>query len=137
MMYKITILFGALLLATGLAGYFGTGAEQLTALIPAALGLILLVCGFLASNENRRMMAMHIAVLVGLIGAIGVIPNLFIFKITLKDQPAAALAAKSVTLVLCVVFVGLCIRSFIEARKAREAAAAESGEDPAEDSDSK
>ena len=124
MMYKVTIFFGVLLLATGLAGYFGTGAKQLTALIPAALGLILLVCGFLASNENRRMMAMHIAVMVGLIGAIGVIPTLF-----KKDQPAAALAAKSVTLVLCVVFVGLCIRSFIEARKAREATAAESGED--------
>jgi hypothetical protein len=30
-----------------------------------------------------------------------------------------------VTLVLCVVFVGLCVRSFIAARKAREAAAAE------------
>ena len=71
---------------------------------------------------------MHIAVMVGLIGAI-----LTLFK---KDQPAATLAAKSVTLVLCVVFVGLCIRSFIEARKAREAAAAESGEDLAEDSDS-
>ena len=124
MMYKVTIFFGVLLLATGLAGYFGTGAKQLTALIPAALGLILLVCGFLASNENRRMMAMHIAVMVGLIGAIGVIPTLF-----KKNQPAAALAAKSVTLVLCVVFVGLCIRSFIEARKAREATAAESGED--------
>ena len=132
MMYKVTIFFGVLLLATGLAGYFGTGAEQLTALIPAALGLILLVCGFLASNENRRMMAMHIAVMVGLIGAIVIILILFIKE----GQPAGALAAKSVTLVLCVIFVGLCIRSFIEARKAREAAAAESGEDPAEDSDS-
>ena len=74
---------------------------------------------------------MHIAVMVGLIGAIGVIPTLF-----KKDQPAAALAAKSVTLVLCIIFVGLCIRSFIEARKAREAAAEESEEDLAEGSDS-
>ena len=132
MMYKITILFGALLLATGLAGYFGTGAKQLTALIPAALGLILLVCGFLASNENRRMMAMHIAVMVGLVGAIGVI----ILTLFEKNQHTASLVAKSMTIILCVVFVGLCIRSFIEARKAREAAAAEFGEDPAADSDS-
>jgi hypothetical protein len=131
MMYKKTIFFGVLMLAAGLAGYFGTDAKQMMDLIPPALGLILLVCGFLASNENRRMMAMHIAILVGLIGAIVIIPILFI-----KGQPAGALAAKSVTLVLCVIFVGLCIRSFIEARKAREAAAAESGEDPAEDSDS-
>ena len=131
MMYKKTIFFGVLMLAAGLAGYFGTDAKQMMDLIPPALGLILLVCGFLASNENRRMMAMHIAILVGLIGAIVIIPILFI-----KGQPAGALAAKSVTLVLCVIFVGLCIRSFIEARKAREAAAAESEEDLAEDSDS-
>ena len=120
MMYKITILFGVLLVATGLAGYFGTGAEHKTALIPAIIGAILFVCGLMAANENRRMMAMHIAVLIGLIGAIGVIPSLI-----KEGQPAAALISKIVTLVLCVVFVVLCVRSFIQARKAREAAEAE------------
>ena len=123
-MYKTTILFGVLLIATGLAGYFGTGAVQKTALIPSGFGVVLLVCGLLASNENRRMLAMHIAVLFGLLGAIGVIPTLL--KTLLKeDRSLAALVAKTVTLVLCVVFVGLCVRSFIAARKAREAAAAE------------
>ena len=123
-MYKTTILFGVLLIATGLAGYFGTGAVEKTALIPSGFGVVLLVCGLLASNENRRMLAMHIAVLFGLLGAIGVIPTLL--KTLLKeDRSPAALAAKTVTLVLCVVFVGLCVRSFIAARKAREAAAAE------------
>ena len=120
MMYKITILFGVLLVATGLAGYFATGAEHKTALIPAIIGAILFVCGLMAANENRRMMAMHIAVLIGLIGAIGVIPSLI-----KEGQPAAALISKIVTLVLCVVFVVLCVRSFIQARKAREAAEAE------------
>lgn len=115
-MYKITILFGVLLIATGFVGYFGAGKE-ITALIPAALGLIISACGALASNEQKRMMAMHIAVSVGLIGAIGVIPTLL-----KKHQPVNALIAKSVTLALCIGFVGLCIRSFIQARKAREAA---------------
>ena len=129
-MYKTTILFGVLLIATGLAGDFGTGAEQKTALIPSGFGVVLLVCGLLASNENRRMLAMHIAVLFGLLGAIGVIPTL------LKEgQPRAALVAKTVTLVLCVVFVGLCVRSFITARKAREAAAAEVMDESTEDSE--
>ena len=123
-MYKTTILFGVLLIATGLAGYFGTGAVEKTALFPSGFGVVLLVCGLLASNENRRMLAMHIAVLFGLLGAIGVIPTLL--KTLLKeDRSLAALVAKTVTLVLCVVFVGLCVRSFIAARKAREAAAAE------------
>ena len=131
-MYKTTILFGVLLIATGLAGYFGTGAEQKTALIPSGFGVVLLVCGLLASNENRRKLAMHIAVLFGLLGAIGVIPTLL-----KDDQPRAALVAKTVTLVLCVVFVGLCVRSFIfiAARKAREAAAAEVMDESTEDSE--
>ena len=118
MMYKITIIFGLLLMATGLAGYFGTGAKSLTALIPSAIGIILLFCGFLAANENRRMVAMHIAVLIGLLGALGLIPQLM-----KENQPPAVLASKIMTLILCVVFVGLCIRSFIQARRAREEAA--------------
>ena len=42
-------------------------------------------------------------------------------------QAPTALISKVVTLVLCVTFVGLCICSFIQARKAREAAEAEEG----------
>lgn len=122
-MYKTTILFGALLIITGLVGYLGTGSEQKTALIPAAFGIVILICGLLAANESRRMMAMHIAVLFGLLGAIGVVPVL------LKEgQPQAAFISKVVTLILCVIFVGLCIRSFIAARKARELAEQTEGE---------
>ncbi len=124
-MYKTTILFGALLIITGLAGYLGTGSEQKTALIPAAFGIVILICGLLAANESRRMMAMHIAVLFGLLGAIGVVPPPQEVQHVLFDegQPQAAFISKVVTLILCVVFVGLCIRSFIAARKARELAA--------------
>ena len=117
-MYKITIIFGLLLMATGLVGYFGTGAESLTALIPSAIGMILLLCGFIAANEKCRMAAMHVAVSIGLLGALGLIPQLM-----KQNQPTAALASKITTLILCVAFVGLCVRSFIQARKAREAAA--------------
>jgi len=123
-MYKITILFGVLLIATGLGGYFGTGSEHPTALIPAGLGIILVISGILAANESRRMMAMHIAVLFGLLGAIGV--GLFL----LIEQPQEALISGLVTLVLCLAFVGLCVRSFIAARKAREAAEQTQGESP-------
>ena len=62
-MYKTTILFGALLIITGLVGYLGTGSEHKSALAPSAFGIILLICGLLAANESRRMMAMHIACL--------------------------------------------------------------------------
>ena len=56
----------------------------------AGIGIILLICGVLAANENRPMMAMHIAVLFGLLGAIGVIPVLF-----KENQPQAALISRT------------------------------------------
>jgi len=95
-MYKITIVFGTLLIITGLAGYFGTGTKSLTALIPSAIGIILLICGFLAANEKIKMMAMHVTVLIGLLGALGLIPQLL-----KENQPASALITKTTTLGLC------------------------------------
>ena len=122
-MYKITIIFGVLLSVTGVAGYFQTGAQHVTALIPTFLGVPLIICGILAAKENLRMMAMHIAVLLGLLGFLGSIGTLF-----KENQAQAALISKGITSALCLVFVILCVRSFIQARKAREALAEETEE---------
>ena len=125
-MYAVTILFGVLLVATGVTVFINTGAP--TALIPAVLGGILMVCGILASNEARRMMAMHIAVMVGLLGFIVSIATLF------SSKTSWAVGGKSTSAVLCALFTFLCVRSFIQARRAREALEAESdsGEEEAE-----
>jgi len=66
-MANVAIGIGAALLVLGLAGYLGTGASSPTALIPAAFGLILLALGMMARDERRRKLAMHIAVVVGLL----------------------------------------------------------------------
>ena len=118
-MYRVTILFGVLLGITGIVGFYQTGAKHMTALIPAFIGIPLFVCGIIAAKEAMRMMAMHIAILIGLIGFIGAAATLF-----KANQEMAALVSKSVTALLCAAFVGLCIRSFIQARKSREAAEA-------------
>ena len=118
-MYRVTILFGILLGITGVVGFYQSGAEHPTALIPTFIGIPLFVCGIIAAKEAMRMLAIHIAVLVGLIGFIGAAATLF-----KADQEMAAIVSKSITSVLCATFVGLCVRSFIQARKARETAAA-------------
>ena len=117
-MYRVTVLFGVLLGITGVVGFYQSGAEHPTALIPAFIGIPLFVCGIIAAKEVMRMLAIHIAVLVGLIGFIGAAATLF-----KADQEMAPGVSKSITSVLCATFVGLCVRSFIQARKARETAA--------------
>ena len=117
-MYRVTILFGVLLGITGVVGFYQSGAEHPTALIPAFIGIPLFVCGIIAAKEAMRMLAIHIAVLVSLIGFIGAAATLF-----KADQEIAAIVSKSITSVLCATFVGLCVRSFIQARKTREASA--------------
>ena len=123
-MYLITILFGVLLVITGVTVYIQTGSEHKTALIPAFLGGGLVICGLLAANEARRMMVMHVAVVIGLLGFIGSMAKLF-----KSGQSTAAFAGKAISAGLCAVFIALCVRAFIQARRAREAAVDEADSD--------
>ena len=73
MMAWPTIVSGGLLVAVGLLGYTASELQPApkTALIPAALGAILVVCGALAFNEKLRKHVMHLAAMVGLFGVLG------------------------------------------------------------------
>ena len=121
----IAIGYGSILIAIGVVGYFATGQSSITALIPAMFGFVAELCGVLARNDRFLKPAMHGAALVGLLGIFGTmrvvpqIPGLFDGT---AERPAAILA-QGLTLLVSVIFVALCVRSFVEARKAREAEA--------------
>ena len=53
-MARLTILLGIALIILGLGGYFGTGRESATALIPVLFGLPLIVLGLLALRDAAR-----------------------------------------------------------------------------------
>ena len=120
-MPSTAILSGLLLILVGIAGFgFSVfdGTNAPTALIPAAFGLILAILGFAAkSKENLRMHLMHAAVLVGLAGFIipltRLIPQMSEIKVSLAVLSQAAMS------VICLVFVILCVKSFIDARRNR------------------
>ena len=118
-MASTTIMFGVLLTVLGLIGYFLTGTTSVTALIPAFFGLILLVLGFLARSDAVRKHAIHAAAAVALLGCLGALFSLF--RAPLATRPAMAVFSQAAMAVLTAVFVGLCVRSFREARRRRSA----------------
>ena len=121
---RLTIVFGFLLVVLALIGYIGTGHQHPTALIPAIFGLILIVCGSAArtANERRRMLWMHIAVTVGLLGFLFTAKALWLqFELwqgaVLPNVPA--IEEKAAMSAICLLFTLLCVRSFITARRTR------------------
>jgi len=124
-MAKVTLIFAALLIALGLVGFIGTGSEHYTALIPTWFGLILGLFGLLSlgPDPKRRMIFMHIDVTVALLGFLGTVGELIRGAVkahtTAVAPKATAIEAKYALAALLFVYVLLCVRSFIAARKAR------------------
>jgi hypothetical protein len=124
-MARVSMFFGVLLIALGLVGYFraealgdpGTEVVSPTALIPAGIGAILLLCGLaVAAKPALRKHVMHLAAAVGLIGALGGFMPIMRNKM---DTSKAGTVSGILMVVLCAVFVAMCIRSFVLARIAR------------------
>jgi len=123
-MAKLTILFGALLIILGLVGFLATGHTHPTALIPAGFGLLLAIFGLLADTPDtkRRMLFMHIAVTLGLLGFLATVMGLIQWFQLMSGKYFAfpsAVQSKAAMCLLCLIFVILCVRSFIAARRAR------------------
>ena len=115
-----TIVYGALLIALGVAGYFMSGMVSVTALIPAFLGTIILLCGILAQKESRRKLFMHIALVFGLLGLLGTasaLPSLFTMLGGEEVTRPGAVIGKSVTAILSLIFLLIGVKSFIDARR--------------------
>lgn len=120
-MAKVTLFFAGLLIALGLVGFVGTGSQHYTALIPAGFGLLLGIFGFLAisPNEGRRKLFMHINVTLGLVGFLATVMGLVNFLSGKLGPRPEATQSKAAMAAICLVYVALCVRSFIAARKAR------------------
>jgi multisubunit Na+/H+ antiporter MnhF subunit len=123
-MAKTTISFGVVLILLGIFGFVATGSHAPTALIPALVGLLLAILGFLAITEDakKRMLFMHIAVTVGLLGFLGTVKSIYDYIRLVQGvqfSHPAAVEEKAAMAVLLLVFVILCVRSFVAARRAR------------------
>ncbi len=127
-MAKLTILFGVVLIVLGVWGFVATGSGHPTALIPTWFGLVLAISGALALTEDakRRMLWMHVAVTAGLLGFLGAGTRAIVELVKahgapLTDTARVAVVYQTAMTAICLVFVLLCVRSFIAARRTRNA----------------
>jgi hypothetical protein len=120
-MPTLALFVGVALVAIGLGTWVGTGAQAPTALIPAALGVLIAAAGLLARNPRLRMHAMHGAVLVALIGVLGCVPGVLKLPALLEGtaERPVAVGVQIVTFLVCLGFVVSAVRSFIQARRSR------------------
>ena len=125
-MPKVTIGFGLMLCGLSAAVLLLKQEFQLgTWLIPSVVGLPLIVLGLLADlNAASRKHLMHAAVTLALLGGLVALVQGIrqIVQLMVSGKEILPLAAGMIwaMTVLCFAFVGLCVRSFIAARKARE-----------------
>ena len=120
-MINITLWTGLLLTILGLGGFFVTGSQSVTALIPAVFGTLILICALIAQNEKRRKLAMHIAQALALLGFLGSISGLIKVIMYLMGtgvlERAPAAIAQSIMALICLIYLVIGIRSFILTRK--------------------
>ena len=121
---RLTLLVGGALVVEGLGFYVGTGMTSWTSLIPGITGILLIAMSIMATRQPERAhFWMHIAVVFGLLTFLG---GLMGVKGLVSNDLSASTVAQLLMIVIGGVYTFACIRSFTYARKAREAAAAES-----------
>lgn len=120
MMPPLAIGFGALLTIVGIAFYFASAHHAPTSLIPVGFGVLLLILGVIGRRGDKaRKHSMHLAAVVSLIGTVG---GFFMaWKPPAEGKPKSQLAVTEQVILgaLCAIFLILCIKSFIDARRNR------------------
>jgi hypothetical protein len=122
-MRNLCFLSSGALIVLGLVGYLGWEAigaskQSVTSLIPAIVGVLMLLGGLVALKST--MAGMHIAVLFSALGALAGLIRLI--PTTIKGEltgPGPVLIA--IMTAICLFFTVMAIRSFKAARLARQA----------------
>jgi hypothetical protein len=115
----LTRAFGGLLIVVGVVAYLATGMESATALLPAVLGIPILVLGLLAGRAGRERGLIVAAVVLAALGALGTAMNVADLPALLAgddvERPAAVVTS-AITAVLCLAYVIAGIRWLVTAR---------------------
>ena len=117
-MENITIIYGIFLVVWGVVVTIFSDSQSITSLIPTILGLAIIILSFFAKKiPNRKKLFMHIVVLIGFIiflGGLDLIRGLIQGNIFVNLW---ASLSKFMMMISGLLFIILCIKSFIFNRK--------------------
>ena len=112
--HTASLINGLVLIGLSLWGYFSSDTPSVTALIPAIIGFILLLCNKGVQRENK--IIAHVAVLLTLLVLFGLIKPLM----GALDRNDNAAVARVLVMVITTIFAIISfVKSFIDARKKR------------------
>lgn len=118
---NLTLGYGTFLVLWGVAISILSDSDSITSYFPSFLGLPLMLSGIMTMRmPEKRKLWMHIAATFGLLCAIGGTR----FFMVMSDGIDYASGSMLMLLLTGTAYTVLCVRSFIAARKAREAAQA-------------
>lgn len=121
---KLSINIGILLTLLGILSYILTDFVSITALIPAFFGIVFAGLGFWGKNsESMRKHTMHASLLLALLGLAGSFSGLLALIGAfsgIMPERMGAVVSQSIMAVLCILFLIAGIKSFVDARKARQ-----------------
>jgi uncharacterized membrane protein len=123
-MAKVAIVLGSLLVLLGLSVFAGVRLAQgdwpsATALIPAFLGVPIVLLGLVALNAGYRKHAMHGVAVLALLGVVAPLGRLAMQLARGADVGPVPLISLLLTGLLSALLLGFCIKSFVDARRAR------------------
>lgn len=122
-MSTTSVYFGILMIVSGLfavAVANADGKPSPTAYIPVAIGTLVALCGLISRvKENLRKHLMHVAMLLALIGAGGMIGRWLSAGTFTKPDFAFtnAIIVQLAFTILCIAYIALGVKSFVDARR--------------------
>jgi hypothetical protein len=119
-MSEITAGVGSALSLLGLGAFLGAGRKHITALIPAFLGVPLVLLGLAGRGEGMTRDAMHGATGVSALGVLVSLQGLLLpqlFPATADAGRPRMGAVQGITAALCGLYLGLAVESFLQARQ--------------------
>lgn len=119
-MLRLTVIVGGLSVVLGVGAYVLSGAVSVTALIPAFVGVVLLLCAALARRPNLRRAGLVTAWLVALVATLGLVRNVLQLGDLLAGT-AARPAAVLTSLIMFVLLVGYLVAGAVARNRTRRA----------------